>query len=175
MQRFKGSPIIYLFVAGTSLGHLIEVRTIPIAKLKEGMVFIIKTKLRSQSEIINVHLICPQIVGIDLEMSYLPDKQRSESFQDIGGDEFWADIDPDLLLGSVEMNNQVIDLTQQALAQSASLEDSGIKSPVAKKSCGIKSPVVTATSGNIPCKHTCADKNSCRHMCCREGFLCILT
>jgi hypothetical protein len=24
-------------------------------------------------------------------------------------------------------------------------------------------------SGNVPCKHMCSNKNSCRHLCCKEG------
>jgi len=61
MRSFKGSPIIYYFVAGTSLGNFIETRRFPVSKLINNQVFTFKARMKNEKESIICSMISCEI------------------------------------------------------------------------------------------------------------------
>ncbi|KAJ3358463.1 Sec63 [Kappamyces sp. JEL0680] len=157
MLKYKDLPITFYFVVGTTLGQLVETRFIPITKLRDGYSFTVKGKCRNNKDALIFSLICNEIgtsrgltvAGIDIEATVSPkgsdsSLERQDSYQDDEDDAFWNSIDLD------------------ALEHMVSPKGSSVVVPGSTQSVEVR-------PGYVPCKHTCADKNACRHLCCREG------
>jgi ATP-dependent DNA helicase HFM1/MER3 len=70
LKFMKNTPIVYYFIAGTSLGNLIETRRFPVSKLVLDQMFTFKTRLKSEKESILCSMICCEIGTIFVFFSH---------------------------------------------------------------------------------------------------------
>lgn len=146
----KTKILSFQFISGTSAGAMIDSRKISVSKIPTS--FTLKSFIKNESDEIICSLICNEVVGLDVVQSVIPQSvttdcnykiiAKADSFDrllELDQEKFWENIDMSLLDG-------VVSVPSQNLA-----------------------PQSKVASSFEPCKHSCKDKNICRHLCCREG------
>jgi hypothetical protein len=139
IQKVKDSLVSYQFLAGTSFGTMIDHRKLPLSKLKDPQQFTLKHRFHDHSEVVFCHLICENIVGIDLESKLLKSGNESKYFQESPKSEDYFESIEDSLF------DIPADVVQVVPTKS--------KNPVAKNS----------NKEYVPCNHSCKSKETYVH------------
>jgi ATP-dependent DNA helicase HFM1/MER3 len=149
ITRYKGQSVNLLLVCGTSDGDLVDLRKYPIYKVQSKERFMIQTKFIPPNEKLVVHLICQEIVGIDISVELQPKIQEKISRYFVSSapsnrladeENYWDALDEVNLEDLVEIEPPISDL----------------KAPGSESEIGNTAGEVK--SGYVPCNHFCLDK-----------------
>ncbi|EGN95664.1 hypothetical protein SERLA73DRAFT_76746 [Serpula lacrymans var. lacrymans S7.3] len=155
----------------------IDFRRIMTKALKEPKTFLISAQLTKPSQAISVYVSSDKIAGLTIVQTYKP-KLRAHQYptldtrplssldMDLAGLEddpnFWNMVfdDEDVNEETVLVKDLTKPIAKSTQKQKVVMKPKGDMAPEPRK----------RHDGKYECNHTCRDKLTCRHLCCREGL-----
>lgn len=152
-------------------GVILDFRRLPLKKLIDGKSFNLKADLKYKNDYVKIYFNCDEIAGIG-KMVTLDVRNSTECLEekDIGNSgnqqsfEFSDDEEViDAVFGKDTKSNEIT-LKPENCLSTASVHKSSNTLFVLDNS-------TSSDSSFTECHHKCFNKNTCRHICCKEGII----
>lgn len=183
-SSWHGEQLSLLVMLKTDTGVLIDFRRTSISKLKTPKSFRISVTLNKSVRWVEFLYSCEQIGGTNHEMRYyLRAAEQNQSKEkhmtlldqiDIGNSSRITDMETSNLIDNSNVEENQVDYKGKNTEKD---EDEELLALITETGLNIRkqgreeiNDRVVLENGNMKCHHTCKDKTSCRHLCCRDGI-----
>lgn len=183
-SSWHGEQLSLLVMLKTDTGVLIDFRRTFIGKLKTPKSFRISVTLDKKVRWVEFLYSCEQIGGTNHEIKYYlraAEQNQSKAKHmnlldqiDIGNSSRITDMETSNLIDNSNVEENQVDYKIKNTEKDEDEEllelitETGLN--IRKQGRGEINDRVVLENGNMKCHHTCKDKTSCRHLCCRDGI-----